>query len=60
MPAPPARRPRMPHRLTLRLPRRALIELQAVASEAESPVAVVARHLLLEAIATATSRSEVA
>jgi hypothetical protein len=49
----------MPHRLTLRLPRRGLIELQAIASAAESPVAVVARHLLLEAIASATSRTAV-
>lgn len=52
-------RPRMPHRLTLRMPRRALIELQSLAAAAETPVAAVARHLLLEAIASAASRTAV-
>ena len=52
-------RPRMPHRLTLRLPRRALIELQSLAAAAETPVAGLARHLLLKAIASAASQTAV-
>lgn len=50
MPAPTITRPRMPHRLTLRLTRRGLANLQQLAAAAEAPVAVIARTLLLEAI----------
>ena len=37
-------------RVSLRLPRRALADLQALAAAAERPPAVVARYLLQEAI----------
>jgi hypothetical protein len=56
---PTATRPRMP-RVTLRLPRRAVVDLQTLAAAAERPPAVVARYLLLEAIAKASSAAEVA
>jgi len=47
-------------RVTLRLPRRALVDLESLAAVAERPPAVVARYLLQEAIAEASRAIEVA
>ena len=54
-----ATRPRLP-RVTLRLPQRTLVDLQALAVAAERPPAVIARHLLQEAIAQASNATGLA
>ena len=51
----PRTRYRLPERLSLRLSRRDLSELQAIAAAAEAPPATVARHLLSQAIEQATT-----